>query len=551
MISHSMSTLFDTRRYLSNFHVSRTGHIVTDVLVIGSGVAGARAAIQASTHWDVLLITKGDFPSGCTSGAQGGIACVLDESDSVERHIDDTLRIGAGMNDPQVVERVVRQAPAHIAELIEWGFQADRVDGHVALAREAGHSRDRVVHARGDASGHELTITLERRVRQAPGIRVFEDCFLIDLITHDGACCGAITYHQRYGHQIIWAKQTILSSGGCGRIYRETTNPSGATGDGLAAAYRAGVTLGDLELVQFHPTALYVAGAGRALISEAVRGEGAHLVDRAGHRFMFDYHCDGELAPRDVVSRAIADHLRKTRGNCVFLDARHIRGFAERFPSITRLCADFQLDVARDLIPVRPAAHYMIGGVVADADGLTSLPGLLCCGEAASSGLHGANRLASNSLLEGLVLGAAAGKTAGLRTGQTAQPAAIHNVASDNAASLRTELDLPDVRNSLRSVIWRNVGIERVGERLRETLDIIEFWGHYVLDKTFDEPFAWETQNMLTVARLVAMSALDRTQSVGVHFRTDGEGETGAEDPYHTRIKRQGEETTIDHEIVT
>jgi len=547
-----MALLYDTRRYLSNFHVSRTGHVFTDVLVVGSGVAGARAAIEASRYCDVLLITKGGFHGGCTSNAQGGIACVFDESDSIQQHIDDTLRVGAGLNHRDVVERVVREGPARIAELMTWGFRTDREAGRVALTREAGHSRDRVVHAQGDATGRELAATLERRVRQTFNVRVFEDCFLIDLITLEGVCCGAITSHGRYGHQIIWAKQTVLASGGCGQVYRETTNPAEATGDGVAAAFRAGATLRDMELVQFHPTALYVAGAGRELISEAVRGEGAYLVDKAGHRFMAEYHLDGELAPRDVVSRAITDRLRTTQGQCVYLDARHVRGFPQRFPSITKLCADFQLDVGRDLIPVRPAAHYMIGGVIADPDGRTSLPGLLCCGEAACSGLHGANRLASNSLLEGLVLGAAAGAAAGSRASEIGEPATIQKgVAGQTAPSERTELDLHDVRNSLRSVIWRNAGIERVGPRLRETLDILKFWGHYVLDKTLDESFAWETQNMLTVARLLAMSALDRTESCGVHYRSDEPDDLGPSPPYHTQIRHEAGHTTVSHEILT
>jgi L-aspartate oxidase len=341
-------------------------------------------------------------------------------------------------------------------------------------------------------------------------VRVFDHCFLIDLLTVDGVCVGATTYHPRHGHQVLWAKQTILASGGCGQLWRETTNPTTIGGDGLAASYRAGAGLRDLEFVQFHPTTLYLPGAARALISEAVRGEGAYLVDRAGKRFMADFHPDGELAPRDIVSRVIHNHLKETRSPCVYLDVRHLRGFAERFPSITKLCSDFAIDVTKDLIPVRPSAHYLVGGVETALDGSTSLSGLLCCGEAASVGVHGANRMASNSLLEGLVFGRLAGETAGRRASSGVNPVTVHRVRHENPSSPRTALDLPDVISSLRSLMWRNVGIVRRGDRLDETCDILQFWGHYTLDKTFDDPGGWELQNQLMAARLIAVSARHR-----------------------------------------
>ncbi|MCG3130034.1 MAG: L-aspartate oxidase [Phycisphaerae bacterium] len=529
--------MFHERRHLTDFHSSRIGHVVTDVLVIGSGVAGARAAIEAGASADVILISKKDFSAGATRYAQGGIACAVGDDDNADAHLADTIRVGCGLNRRTVVEHVVRSAPALLDELTSWGFAVDRVDGRVALAREGGHSRSRVVHARGDATGLELSETLQRRIRSLRSIRVFEQCFLVDLVTIDGACVGAITHHAKYGHQIIWAQRTILAGGGCGQVYRETTNPATITGDALAAAYRAGAVISDVEFVQFHPTTLYIAGAGRALISEAVRGEGAHLVDRAGLRFMPGHHPDAELAPRDVVSRAITRHMLATRTNCVYLDARHVRGFPDRFPSITKLCAEFQIDVSRDLIPVRPSAHYLIGGIETDAAGATSVPGLLACGECACTGLHGANRLASNSLLEGLVTGVAAGRAAADAARSAARATTIPLVRHESARSDRTELDLADIRNSLRSVMWRNVGIERAAERLRETVEILDFWGHYVLDKTFDEPAGWETQNLLTVARLIAVSALARPESIGVHFRSDAP--SGALPAlYHTRCRR-------------
>ena len=538
----AMPSLFDTRRYLTDFDSIRVGHVLTDTLVIGSGVAGARAAIEAARYGLVTLLTKSSFEESCTRYAQGGIAVAVGQGDSPTLHFEDTMRAGCGLNQPEAVRLLVNEAPARIEELIAWGIELDRVDGELALAREGGHSLSRIVHAHGDQTGGELARTLERRVRETETVRVFEHCFLVDLLTIDGACVGAVAFHGQHGHQLIWAKQTILASGGCGQIWRETTNPPVATGDGVAAAFRAGATLCDMEMMQFHPTTLYVAGAGRALISEAVRGEGAYLVDRAGNRFMLDYHPDGELAPRDIVSRATHSHLLKTRSNCAYLDVRHIKGVRERFPHIARLCADFEIDVTRDLIPVRPSAHYMIGGVEVQLDGSSSIDGLLCCGEAARTGVHGANRLASNSLLEGLVFGRLAGETAGNRAAAMPHPALIRRVVNQNPSSTRTALDLPDIRNSLRSVMWRNVGIIRREDRLRETCDILDFWAHYTLDKTFDDVLGWETQNELTVARLIAVSALERTESIGVHCRSDSPGDTTTS-PYHVVMTRDTEGT--------
>jgi len=539
-----MASLFDTRRYLTDFDARRTAHVVTDVLVVGSGVAGARAAIEAAKHVQVIVLCKREFMESATRYAQGGIAVALSGADSEKCHYDDTMRVGCHLNRPEAVHILVSESRRRVQELIEWGLDADRVGAEFALGREGGHSANRILHAHGDQTGHELALTLGHRVRGTEHIRVFENCFLIDFVTLDGNCVGAITYHERHGHQLIWAKQVVLASGGCGQLWRETTNPAICTGDGIAAAFRAGAAIADMELVQFHPTTLYVAGAGRALISEAVRGEGAYLIDRAGHRFMTAFHPDGELAPRDIVSLAIHRHLRETRSNCVYLDVRHIGGFAERFPFITQLCRDFQIDVAKDPIPVRPSAHYMIGGVVTGLEGRSSLPGLLCCGEAACTGVHGANRLASNSLLEGLVFGAITGETAARMAGQIGAAAPVHQVISQNPPSLRTELDLPDILNSLRSVMWRNVGIVRRADHLLETVEILNFWAHYTLDKTFDDVLGWETQNQLTVAHLVARCALERGESIGVHFREDFSG--GRAGLFHTRTVRRDGDTRIE-----
>jgi len=533
-----MSTLFDTRRYLTDFDSSRIGHVLTDILVIGSGVAGARAAIEAARFGSVILLTKSAFEDSATRYAQGGIAVALGDDDSARLHVEDTLRVGCGLNRVAAVETLVREAPKRLTELIEWGFAADRADGgDLDLGREGGHSVNRIVHARGDQTGMELSRTLKERVLQTERLRVFEHCFLVDFLTVENRCVGAVTFHTRYGHQLIWAKRTILASGGCGQLWRETTNPPVAAGDGAAAAFRARARLCDMEMMQFHPTTLYVAGAGRALISEAVRGEGAWLVDRHGDRFMKAHHANAELAPRDVVSRAIQHHLRETRTNCVYLDVRHLRGFAQRFPQIARLCADFQLDVTRDLIPVRPSAHYMIGGVDVDLTGATNVEGLYACGEAACSGVHGANRIASNSLLEGLVFGKIVGEHAGEAVAGVNNAVPVYKLVSRNPRSSRTTLDLPDIRNSLRSIMWRNVGITRRGELLRETCDILDFWAHYTLDKTLDDPAGWEVQNQLTVARLIASSAWERSESLGVHYRDNGP-EAAPTPAYHVAVVR-------------
>jgi L-aspartate oxidase len=371
--------------------------------------------------------------------------------------------------------------------------------------------------------------TLIRKVRSSDNIRISENTFAIDLVTDDGRCVGAMALIDGK-ETLIWAQRTILASGGAGQLYRESTNPKIATADGHAMAYRAGAKLQDMEMVQFHPTTLYIAGASRALITEAVRGEGAYLVDRNGYRFMFDYHKDGELAPRDVVSRAIVEQIRRTHFTHVFLDARHLEQtkFRERFPQLQKLLTDFELDSAKDLIPTHPATHYMIGGVDADELGRTSLKGLYAVGEASCSGLHGANRLASNSLLEGLTFGARAGADAARESADNAVKFP-HHLEYKIDKSNKTELDITDVKSSLRSVMWRNVGIERDGDRLTETREIIAFWSRYVMDKTFNpatlgQPAAvagWELQNMLTVCFLVTTAAYTRTESRGAHYRLD------------------------------
>src|SRR5665213_262594 len=520
------------RRYLIPFKASRLPQQLADVLVVGGGVAGLRAAIAAADAGaDVLILTKDTIDQSNTWYAQGGIAAVLQPADSYQLHAQDTEKGGAGLCDHAAVEVVVKEGPQRVLELLGWGANFDKKEGNphgLAFTLEGGHSFARILHAYGDATGKELAQTLIRTVRGRESIRVSEQSFVIDLVTDNDRCLGALAMIDGQV-QLIWAKRTILASGGAGQLYRESTNPRIATADGHAMAYRAGAALADMEMVQFHPTTLYLAGSSRALITEAVRGEGALLVDRYGKRFMPGYHENAELAPRDVVSRAIVEQIRKTNFTHVFLDVRHlpVQQFRERFPQLAHLTDEFGIDVGKDLIPVHPAAHYFIGGMDRDLLGRSSLAGLYAIGEAACSGLHGANRLGSNSLLEGLAFGARAGLDAGqaARDEKLAFPQALEHKVP---ASTRTELDLTDIKSSLRSVMWRNVGIERARERLEETREIIGFWGRYVMDKTFDPAASresavagWELQNMLTVCSLIAAAALVRTESRGVHFRTD------------------------------
>jgi L-aspartate oxidase len=497
--------------------------LFTDVLVIGGGIAGLRAALAVPPELDVLVITKSKIQQSNSIYAQGGIATVMSAEDRFENHIEDTLNAGAGLCDRDIVELVVREAPRQIQNLIDWGTKFDLEDGQLALTREGGHSHRRIVHALGDATGYEVMRAIIERVRQTPHITIWEDTFTLDLLTAEGRCVGALVQQPAHGRLLIWAKQTVLASGGAGMIYRETTNPPVATGDGMALAFRAGAQLRDMEFMQFHPTVLYVAGSSRSLISEAVRGEGAYLRDKDGRRFMPDVDPRAELAPRDVVAQAIFRCMERTRHPNVYLDLSHLDRelVLRRFPGIAKVCRGFGLDITRDWIPIRPGAHYMIGGVTVDAAGRTTLPGLWAAGEVTSSGLHGANRLASNSLLEGLVFGAACGQGAAQLA--SAMPDALralplaHQIAPASADSL----DVADITNSLRSLMVRFMGVIRAGDGLREAARDVAFWRQYVLDREFAALSGWELQNMLLVAQCMIDSALQREESRGVHYRSD------------------------------
>ena len=422
------------------------------------------------------------------------------------------------------MESVVREAPSRISELIGWGTHFDRVDGQVALGREGGHSHARIVHALGDATGQEVMRAVIERARGRKNLRIWQNSFTIDLLTSGGRCRGAIVWDHRRGPALIWSRATVLATGGAGQLYRETTNPSIATADGHALAYRAGAEMRDMEFVQFHPTVLYIAGSSRHLLTEAIRGEGAYLRDRDGVRFMPDAHPDAELAPRDEVSRAIVARMAKTQHPSVYLDLSHLdpTHVRARFPSIDTLLRGFGLDIARDLIPVRPGAHYMIGGVSVDAAGRTTVPGLWAAGEVTSSGLHGANRLASNSLLEGLVFGARSAEDINARLEFSSTPLLeVPPISAGAPTNPREPLDLADIHNSLRSLMWRHVGITRDAKGLEEATRQVSFWCRYALDQVFDGPEGWVLQNMLTVAHLVIAAAAARMETRGTHCRRD------------------------------
>jgi L-aspartate oxidase len=427
-----------------------------------------------------------------------------------------------------------------------------------------------VLHANGDATGQELIRALIAEVQRRPNIRIWENTFALDLLTHEvgnrppGGCCGAIVYWKKHDEkELIWAKQTVLASGGIGQLYRETTNPEVATGDGVAMACRAGAVIQDMEFVQFHPTVLYIAGSSRSLISEAMRGEGAFLVDRKGYRFMPDYDDRAELAPRDVVSRSIVRHMEKTSSPNVFLDLTHKPAdwLYARFPGIAATCRQFGIDIAKDRIPVRPGAHYVMGGVAVDRDGRSSLPGLWAVGEVSRTGLHGANRLASNSLLEAVVFGESAGRLASEAArsmpedyrvvsienrpfvvpflpfgerGKTVPPPSGRGLGGGQWDSEKSPhpnpppkgegtggIDIPDLRNALKSLLWRKAGVVRNEEDLRSALEDVIRWSSYVLSRQFQTAEGWELQNMLTVARLILEAALARQETCGAHTWSD------------------------------
>lgn len=506
------------RRYLVEFDTEGLDQHVSDVLVIGSGIAGLTAAIAAGTESTVALVTKGRLRETNTWYAQGGIAGAVGEADSVELHLADTLVVGAGINDPVVVRAVVGEAAEALKDLQSLGVHFDSAaNGQVALTREGGHSLPRVLHS-GDATGAAVQDALSAMVRNARGVELFEERFLVDLLTADTRCVGAVMHNTETRRlEVFWADSVILATGGCGQAYRVTTNPLIATGDGVAAAWRAGAEVSDLEFVQFHPTALDSDASPKFLITEALRGEGAFLLDCDEQRFMLGVHPLAELAPRDVVSREIEKIMARCDRPNVWLDARHLGSeyLSARFPTIWETCREAGYDLSADLIPVAPAAHYMIGGVRVDIDGRTSLPGLYASGEVTASGLHGANRLASNSLLEGLVFSrrimrALEGEPTGVR------PARVVSGTADRVAGLTTA----QARATLQDAMSQFVSMTRSEGSLAEAAAVLHTLTP-LLDVALRHPADLELQNLITVATLLTHAAWLRTETRGTHSRID------------------------------
>ena len=515
-----------------------------DVIVVGAGAAGLYSALCLSPSLRVALISKDSLPLSASGWAQGGIAAVVDPEDSVDLHIADTLKAGAGLCDRSAVEFLVSHAAACIDSLVDFGVAFDRVDRKLALTLEAAHSRPRVLHA-ADTTGKALVSTLADRVSAQPNITVFTPAFALDLWLEDGECRGISLLYQG---KITWVSATavILATGGGGQVFAQTTNPEVSTGDGVGMAHRAGALLRDLEFIQFHPTALTKAGAPRFLISEAVRGEGAHLVDDQGYRFTFDYHPAGELAPRDVVSQAIFSHLLKHHPDpakgCVWLDLRPIpvEQIRHRFPNIIQVCQHWGIDILTELIPVAPAAHYWMGGIYTDVMTQTSIPGLYAVGETTSTGVHGANRLASNSLLECVVFGA-----------QLTKLEIEPNQLELKLESVEFEIDRPTnqlatvktIRQELPRLMWQAAGICREQSVLAAAINQVKLWqtefnelpisqlltnlpplqSLNIPDNITEKDLRiWgETQNLLDIALLILTGAIMRTESRGGHYRSD------------------------------
>jgi L-aspartate oxidase len=492
----------------------------TDFIVVGSGIAGLRAAIElAQAGARVTVLTKDRTSESNTEYAQGGIAVALSEEDEVALHEEDTLNAGAGLCDGTAVRVMVEDGPRYIQELISWGTEFDREGGRLVFTREAAHSRRRILHAHGDSTGREIVRALIARARAEREIAFVAHAATDALLVNEGRVRGV-----RYLDPLVraprelWARAVVLASGGAGQVFLHTTNPEVATGDGMAMAYAAGAELSDMEFVQFHPTALNVEGAPRFLLSEAMRGEGGVLRNNEGERFMARYHEREELAPRDIVSRAIVAEMQRTATRTVYLDMTDLdpRFVRRRFPKIDETCRRYGLDITEDPLPVSPASHYCMGGVRTDLDGRASLAGLYAAGEVACTGVHGANRLASNSLLEGLVFGARAGRAAAAdfanERAAVLRAAASEDEREVSAASASGEIALA-VRKRVRRLMWERVGIIRSRESITRAL--LEF------EQIARAPLARASRNFLNVATLITRSALWREESRGAHYRTD------------------------------
>ena len=516
-----------------------------DYLVIGAGVAGLRAAITLAEHGEVLVVTKESVGESNTHYAQGGIAVATEGSQDIALHLEDTIAAGDGLVHRPAAEALVREGPERVTELIAWGARFDRQSpeqgGELLRTREAAHSHPRILHANGDATGAEISRSLAAFARSHPSIRFAEWTMATNLLVADDGVMGADLMSANakanvpaVGHHRVIARATLIASGGAGQVYSDTTNPAVATGDGIALAAQAGAELADMEFYQFHPTALSLPGVPRFLLSEALRGEGAYLRNDRGERFMERYHPSLELAPRDVVARAIArEGMSASPGGSrlVYLDVRHLHGkahgmaLAERFPGISHFLAAHGLDLSRDLIPVRPAAHYLMGGIRTGLDGRTTLRNLYAAGEAACTGVHGANRLASNSLLEGLVFGYRAAQAI-LADSPTASPSSATEIPLMASALTDSNEDalIESHIAQLQRQMWRTAGLLRHAQTLSEGLaqhDAIAASLTHIAQQGKISRRLIEAQSLLTLSRAILLSALARTESRGAHFRED------------------------------
>lgn len=509
-------------QYLVDFDLSALPMVETDVLVIGSGIAGLFTAIKASEQRSVLMITKKSLLESNTRYAQGGIAAVIAEDDSPAYHLQDTLVAGAGLCRSEAVEALVNEGPDGVKELIRLGTLFDLENGELALTQEGAHSHRRILHANGDATGYEIVRALAAQANEHPGIEVWDEHFVIDLITEQGECVGALVQKADGSQVFVKAEATVLCSGGAGQLYRYTTNPEVATADGVAMAYRAGAVVRDMEFIQFHPTSLCYPGAPRFLVSEAVRGEGAYLRNVKGERFMERYHAQLELAPRDIVARAIVSEMESTNSTFVYLDITHepAEMIKHRFPTIYETCMRYGLDMTTDWIPVAPAAHYMMGGVKTDLSGESSIGRLFACGEVSSTGVHGANRLASNSLSEAIVFGRRI-----VDRIQSLPPLAplqsrVHTSTSIRRSIKEEQKPVSERRLRLQKMMVRQVGLRRNGVNLQAAIEKLQQELQF-FDQKFTHKEEMEYANLLTCAWLVTTGALHREESRGAHYRED------------------------------
>ncbi len=508
--------------FLVDFDLSNLSQRKTELLVIGSGAAGLSTAIEAGSRGvDVLVVSKAKLPLSNTFWAQGGIAASINrKQSSIDSHMLDTLQAGDGLCDREMIEHVIPKSAEAIDFLVESGCSFDQGAGEeYDLSIEAAHREARVLHAGGDATGAEIQRCLLARALSLESIKILEETFVVDLLAHEEECFGALLYQASKGFFLCLADNTVLASGGVGKLYRESSNPDLATGDGHSIAIRAGVVMRDLEMVQFHPTLFYIAGAPRKLVTEALRGAGAYLRNTAGERFMLRYHEQAELAPRDIVARAIESELKQRGESAVFLDLTHLdrTSIAAQFPTFYNFCQRYRVDVGSSWVPVRPGPHYMIGGVKVDIHSASSQERLYAVGEVASTGLHGANRLASNSLLEAVVMGRCLGQS--VESLRVTKNFPFHIWKKRNCSS--QDIDWQDLRQSFQTLMLRMLGVVREREKMEELQKRIEGWKAIIQTVVVETPPQWEICNGLELGAAMVKSALCREESRGVHYRLD------------------------------